>query len=422
MFIEAPFSVSVIHLKRGERMKKIISLITILAIVFLCYYKKDDIYTLYSQTKQSIVDNILSSDEIVEVKYEEYEIREPQFKSCYNALTSKQRVFYRTIYSISQEMTEGFVRLGYNYKDASKDINIAYKAFLYDHPDIFWMPKDYILGTANKGEKEKIAIAFDYHQKGKNYSYTVSKTEQSQMKKKLDTVCDKIVNQTQAFSTDYDKEKYINDFLCDSVTYNENAEFSDTAYGALINGKALCEGYSKAFMLLCNKAGIECELIVGEADGVGHMWNRVNINKKLSYVDVTWNDRSEFKVYTYFNITESQLLFDHKIAPLFTEIKTNIEKNLFNFTEKDCSFTGNTFYEKNNRILWVDYESVAVNGILNAQKNGDNYAEFLFDGQIVINEFKSSPEKFIKRIQDCLENIEIIGYSEERDTLILFFQ
>ena len=359
-------------------MKKIISLVVVLIIVTLCYLKKDDIFSVYSDVKETIIDNILSSEDIVEIKYEEYEIRDPQFKSCYNALNSNQRDFYRTIYSISEEMTEGFVKLGYNYDNASNDVNIAYKAFLYDNPEVFWMPKDYVLGTADNGEKQKLAIAFEYHKNGKDYSYSVTKKEQAEMKKKFDTVLLKIQKQTVKLHSDYEKEKYINDFLCDSVTYNEKAEFSDTAYGALINGKALCEGYSKAFMLLCNKAGIECELIVGESEGVGHMWNRVNIDKKLSYVDVTWNDRSEFKIYTYFNITESQLLSDHTLAPLFTESKTDLRKSLFNFTKKDCSFTGNTFYEKNGRVLWRDYADLSAEVIHDVHKKGENYAEFLF--------------------------------------------
>lgn len=403
-------------------MKKIISLVVVLILVFLCYYKKDYIFSVYSKVKETITDNILSSEDIVEIKYEEYEIRDPQFKSCYNALNSNQREFYRTIYSISEEMTEGFVKLGYNYSEADEDVNIAYKAFLYDNPEIFWMPKDYILGTAGKGEKQKLAIAFDYHKNGKDYSYTVTKKEQAEMKKKLDAVLWKIQKQTDSLHSEYEKEKYINDFLCDSVTYNEKAEFSDTAYGALINGKALCEGYSKAFMLLCNKAGIECELIVGESEGVGHMWNRVNIDKKLSYVDVTWNDRSEFKIYTYFNITESQLLSDHTLAPLFTEIKSDFKKYLFNFTKKDCSFTGNTFYEKNGRVLWRDYAFVSADVIRNAYDRGENYTEFLFATEDIKNEFDSGPEKFIKKIQKELEYPIISGYSAERDTVILFFE
>lgn len=403
-------------------MKKIISLVLVLMIVAICYIKRDDIISLYSEVKETVADNILDSEDIVEIKYEEYEIRDPQFKSCYNVLNSDQRIFYRTIYSISQEMTEGFVKLGYDYDGAPLDVAIAYKAFLYDNPEIFWMPKDYILGTGGSGEKEKIAIAFDYHKNGNDYDYAVTKNERAKMEKRLDAAIEEVLEEIETLPGEYEKEKYINDFICDNVTYDEKAEFSDTAYGALINGRALCEGYSKAFMFLCNKAGIECELIVGESEGVGHMWNRVNIDKKLSYVDVTWNDRSELRIYTYFNITGEQLLDDHSIAPIFSEIKTDLQKKLFNFTEKDCSFTGNTFYEKNDRVLWSDYPYHSADVIRNAYDRGENYAEFLFATKDLNKEFNSDPEDFIKKIQNELDYPRISGYSAERDTVILFFE
>lgn len=404
-------------------MKRILAFLYVFIILLtLCSCEKMNFSELYSALNETIEKEIFLTEDIVEIKYEEYEIREPQFTSCYNSLNSKQREFYRSIYSVSQEMTEGFVKIGYNYNGADKDVNIAYRAFLYDNPDIFWMPKDYILGTSSKGENQKLAISFEYKRNGKENHYKVTKSEKTKMQEELNSVCEKILRKTENLSNDYEKEKYINDLLCDNTNYSETAEFSDTAYGALVKGKALCEGYSKAFMLLCNKAGIECELIVGESENQGHMWNRVNIDKKLSYVDVTWNDRSEHRTYTYFNITESQLLADHSLAPLLSSIGDGSPKSLFNFTQKDCSFTGNTFYEKSGRVLWRDYADTASKEIEKAKKKGENYAEFLFKTENIISEFKSDPEKFITNIQNRLTSAVIIGYSNERDTVILYFE
>ena len=80
------------------------------------------------------------------------------------------------------------------------------------------------------------------------------------------------------------------------------------------------------------------------------------------------------------------------------------------------------FYEKNGRVLWRDYAFVSADVIRNAYDRGENYTEFLFATEDIKNEFDSGPEKFIKKIQKELEYPIISGYSEERDTVILFFE
>jgi hypothetical protein len=318
-------------------------------------------------------------------------------------------------------MPQGFAKLGENYDGAQNDVAIAYKAFLNDKAEVFWMPKSYILGASNNSKN--LAIAFEYSDEDSNNSYTVNKEKRNELKATLDAVCQKVMTETQKLKTEYEKEKYINDYLCDTVTYIESGKFVNTSYGALVEGAALCEGYSRAFKLLCNKAGIECSLIVGQSQGEGHMWNRVNIDKKLSYVDVTWNDRTEYKTYTYFNITEKQLLFDHTLAPLFSEIKeSNIRSTLFNFTYRDCSYTGNTFYEKNGRLLWQDYFNTAPQKIESASEKGETYTEFMFATDNIKSIFEKDPETFLINIQNKLISATITGYIAERDTLIIFFE
>lgn len=59
----------------------------------------------------------------------------------------------------------------------------------------------------------------------------------------------------------------------------------------------VCEGYARAFKVLCDKIGIPNILAVGFArssqfhEGEAHMWNEVQMDDDLWYgVDVTWND------------------------------------------------------------------------------------------------------------------------------------
>jgi hypothetical protein len=98
-----------------------------------------------------------------------------------------------------------------------------------------------------------------------------------------------------------DKVMDINNYLVNLITYDPNigkengSRYSHDAYGALVdpNHYAVCDGYSKAFLLLCEKEGIESVLVKGVAvpSLVGHAWNYVKMDDGKWYaMDVTWND------------------------------------------------------------------------------------------------------------------------------------
>ena len=81
----------------------------------------------------------------------------------------------------------------------------------------------------------------------------------------------------------------------DRCSYNSGAvsvyqPMSCEAYGALVEGSAICEGYAKAFKLLCNRAGIACEIVGGTVNGEAHMWNYVQIGGDYYLVDATFDD------------------------------------------------------------------------------------------------------------------------------------
>ena len=60
--------------------------------------------------------------------------------------------------------------------------------------------------------------------------------------------------------------------------------------GALLDGVAVCEGFAKAFQMLCLLENIQCEMVSGVADGVDHAWNKVYVDGKAYVVDVTYDN------------------------------------------------------------------------------------------------------------------------------------
>lgn len=100
-----------------------------------------------------------------------------------------------------------------------------------------------------------------------------------------------------AKGTEYQKLKYFHDYLINNCEYDLEASQSNSttypnafnAYGALIEGKAVCEGYANAFKMLCDAAGIESYVVTGVLNGP-HAWNYVRLDGALYLVDCTSDD------------------------------------------------------------------------------------------------------------------------------------
>ena len=86
----------------------------------------------------------------------------------------------------------------------------------------------------------------------------------------------------------------LHDYLVRNCVYDRSAVIevispSRTAYGALANGEAVCQGYSLAYKLLLRRAGVPA-VYVG-SDSMQHAWNMVQMeNNGWYHVDVTWDD------------------------------------------------------------------------------------------------------------------------------------
>lgn len=131
--------------------------------------------------------------------------------------------------------------------------------------------------------------------------------------------------------SEYEKVKAIHDYLVIHVNYDyENLsagtlpDSAFTADGALLMHSAVCEGYAKAFSLLCDLSGVENTLVYGTADdGTGvqsHAWNQVRIDGAWYNMDVTWDDPlmngrvvtdGSNMIYDYFLVPDTVLAGNH---------------------------------------------------------------------------------------------------------------
>ncbi|MDO5547633.1 MAG: fibronectin type III domain-containing protein [Eubacteriales bacterium] len=181
----------------------------------------------------------------------------------------------------------------------------AYAAYNYDHPEVFWL--------GNRIDKTK-----DFTVSGDSSGYTAqvnsltlsisslfsNQTALNTAKANFDTALNAAVAAAQKGTSNYQKLRLAHDFLCSAVTYTAGAARERSAYGALVDKKCVCEGYSRALKAICDRLGIPCVCVGGSgktaSGSVEHMWNVVCLSNRWYAVDATWDDTATGTVHTFF--------------------------------------------------------------------------------------------------------------------------
>lgn len=230
-------------------------------------------------------------------------------------LSGDTKVFYNAMKKapVADGKTEIVVELSnINFKNSSqreklldtyvKQAKAAYWAFEKDYPSVFW----YDNTVAVNGTYVYYQDGSGYWSKVKLVLSTFNTSILSGGAKKASENFNKKVNSVSIKGeTNYEKLRSIYQYAAGIVTYGHKDDLSFSAYGSLINGKAMCEGYAKLIKVLCDKAGIPCVLINGKgvtnSGTANHMWNAVQMeNGKWYGMDLTWDDQSNKLYYENF--------------------------------------------------------------------------------------------------------------------------
>ena len=103
-------------------------------------------------------------------------------------------------------------------------------------------------------------------------------------------------------------------WLCDNCAYDSvNARndysLSHIAYSALIDGKAVCDGYTGAYNLFLKLEGIECHAM--PSDKTNHIWTVATLDGTQYHIDVTWGDETGGIDWSYFGMTAEEAYRAH---------------------------------------------------------------------------------------------------------------
>lgn len=118
------------------------------------------------------------------------------------------------------------------------------------------------------------------------YSAKYNASSQAKYKKALDNAYKEAIPDA-AGMTDLQKAMALHDYLVQHMVYDQSLK-KYNAYNALVEGTAVCQGYTMAYAALLKKAGISFDFCASAA--MNHIWNYVKIDGKWYHVDVTWDD------------------------------------------------------------------------------------------------------------------------------------
>lgn len=209
-----------------------------------------------------------------------------------------------------------------------EEVAQAYELFISDHPECFWIGKSYVCSRVGG---KVVSIKPDYSFLG---------TALATAREQLESVVENIMGDLPQ-TNNYDKALYLHDRLAAHVTYAFVGEHQ-TAYGALVDGKAVCAGYAAAYQLLLHRAGIDAWTVTGfsnkpgESIPIAHAWNVVWIEEGVCvYTDVTWDDGDAETFHGYFNLTKQEMEKDHEVSA-------------DTFVLPDCNHDGNSYFDYNH--------------------------------------------------------------------------
>ena len=130
---------------------------------------------------------------------------------------------------------------------------------------------------------------------------------------KIDELLPQLVSNTNSLENNI---KNVHDYIVNNSKYDSNRSDngvtsykSDTAYGPLFEGYALCGGYTDLMELFLERMNIKSFKVSSE----NHIWNAVYFNNNWKHLDLTWDDPvasdgKEYLEYNYFLIDTDQLL------------------------------------------------------------------------------------------------------------------
>jgi hypothetical protein len=196
----------------------------------------------------------------------------------------------------------------------------------------------------------------------------------------------------------YNRELTLHDSLVRNISYSNTGINHETTsiVGALLSRSAVCEGYAKAFKLLCDRADLPCIVVSGKGIPIGepeepHAWNIVKVDGVCAHVDVTWDSTTRGNsdtCYDHFNLTDDDTAKDH-----------TWNRSLL----PACTSDVNNYYVRKGQC--VGNRTDFKNYVAEQAKRGEKAITFRLTGK------EKTMDQVMDAVQETLQRVLKYGYS-----------
>lgn len=288
-------------------MKKFLSIIFTILILFGIYYYKEDIV---KYTFGVVSDNIEVKAPNSNNYKENYNF---QFvKNTDNFHVSNKQDILNVIYTILNSGDNEFTfYCQKDYQNCESDLKE-----ISENSDLLTVLNN-MVSPFNSYEKMYVTIN-NYGKATISFTKLYSSEDITNINNKLDEIQSQIITNNM---TDYQKIRAFHDYIINNTVYDEERadeiesgstkvnNNSHKANGPLFEGKALCSGYSDVMKLFLDRLGLPNYKISTS----NHIWNYVYINGSWKHLDLTWDDpvtntHQNMLLHKYFLIDTSTLL------------------------------------------------------------------------------------------------------------------
>lgn len=320
---------------------------------------------------------------------------------AYGTLSETAKRVYDEIYLAESEHQE-------RIKVSTLDVNVldeAYKAVSADYGGIFWT-SGYVYTQYTKGD-ELVEIEF-------SPKYTMGKEEREAVQGQIDARVSEILSGLSPEASDYEKTKYVFEYLASNVDYELGSPDNQNIISALLNGKTVCQGYASATQYLLDVLGIQSSVVTGRANGESHAWNLVRMDGAYYYVDTTWgnsiyngavNGMNRFVNYNYFGVTSEEIMRTHTANDYFVL--------------PECTAMENNYYVREGRYL-DSWNPDAVGALCRNAYSGGGAVSVKFATAELYQQYR---QYFIseEHIADYCSGISSLYYVEDTQQNVLTF-
>ena len=284
----------------------IISIFLITTIYFIFNYS--------NQIMQFVMIHVVYKDEVLNkpenVYFKQNDYKYVQMTDNYHPKNRQEilNLFYTALNKGYDELT---FYCAVEYKDCIEDVNnIASSETVLSYINNF-------VSTFNSYNKIYININ-NFGRVNVSINKIYTEKDASMINKKVDEVYNEIINDKM---TDLEKIKAVHDYIIRNTKYdeeraqeikdnisNDEIHSSNTAFGPLFTGKAICGGYTDTMALFLDKMGIPNIKVSSK----NHIWNAVYVNGKWLHLDLTWDDPvvvngNETLTYNYYLLSTKEL-------------------------------------------------------------------------------------------------------------------